>query len=150
MGPKSSTDSKDHGRLLSVSGVTISQQDGRESWTWSEGGEDKLESACCSPFLFHTYNPDGFQSVMVDALLLLSKSLTYFFFPDNCNKKIIREGKNGKRSSNLHKLRQNKATTMQLVPFLVSIREGRFAPCVLVLVLSLPLELCDFGQETYF
>ena len=103
-----------------------------------------------SPFLFHTYNPDGFQSVMVDALLLLSKSLTYFFFPDNCNKKIIREGKNGKRSSNLHKLRQNKATTMQLVPFLVSIREGRFAPCVLVLVLSLPLELCDFGQETYF
>ena len=96
MGPKSSTDSKDHGRLLSVSGVTISQQDGRESWTWSEGGEDKLESACCSPFLFHTYNPDGFQSVMVDALLLLSKSLTYFFFQTTVTRKSSEKGKMGR------------------------------------------------------
>lgn len=113
--------------------------------------EDKLESACCFAFLFHTYNPDGFQSVMVDALLLPSKSLTYFFFfPDNCSKKIIKEGNDGKRSSDLHKSTQNKATTMQFVIFLVSIREECSASCVLVLDLSLPLVLCDLGQETYF
>ena len=72
------------GGCFSVSGVTISQQDQQMQGRAGHGvwaGEDKLESACCFAFLFHTYNPDGFQSVMVDALLLPSKSLTYFFFP---------------------------------------------------------------------
>ena len=44
MGPKSSTDSKDHGRLLSVSGVTISQQDGRESWTVKKAERRRIDA----------------------------------------------------------------------------------------------------------
>ena len=95
VGPKSSTGREDHGRLFSVSGVTISQQDQQMGGRAGHGvraGEDKLESACRFTFLFHTYNPDAFQSVMVDALLLPSKYLTYFFPQTTVTRKSSRKG----------------------------------------------------------
>lgn len=99
MGPKSSTGREDHGRLFSVSGVTISQQDqqvGGRAGLGVRAREDKLESACRFAFLFHTYNPDAFRSVMVDAVLLPSKSLTYFFSQTTVTRKSSRKGMMGR------------------------------------------------------